>query len=202
MIQSTTPLETGSSDQRYGLGYLLPRQVQQRIEDTYLHWQGITRPSMGYHITVLGPFVITEEHTQDDLEVFAGLCLSQEAFSITLGKPGIFQNATTQVAYLGLNNPRPMRMLHGVILEGVRGIVAAPSPEYHLWTVEQYVPHVTLGIGLDEDAARDFLDFAHSQPLKIRCQVQELCLFKQLGNSAWQQIARYPLQANTHHTRL
>lgn len=193
-MQSTSALKTGSPSERYALVFLLPREAQLRIEDTYLHWQGITRPPMGYHVTALGPFVVVEGHTQDDLAVIASLCLKQPSFHLVLSEPGVFQNAANQVAYLALHNPEPMRALHGALLEGTRDIVAAPSPEYHLWTVEQYLPHVTLGIGLGEDAAAEFLVFARSHPFKLRCQVQELSLLKQLGGSVWQQSARFPLK--------
>lgn len=193
-MQSTSALETGSTSERYALVYVLPHEAQSRIEDTYLHWQGITRPPMGYHVTVLGPFVIIDGHNQDDLAVVTSLCLKQPSFRLVLGEPGVFQNAANQVAYLALHNPEPMRALHEVLLEGTRDIVAAPSPEYHLWTVEQYIPHVTLGIGLGENAVAEFLSFAQRYPLKLRCQVQDLRLLKQLGGGVWQQLARFPLK--------
>jgi 2'-5' RNA ligase len=195
-MQSMLATQAGSPNERYALVYILPHEAQLRIEDTFLHWQGITRPPMGYHVTALGPFVVVEGRSQDDLAIFASLCLNQMAFTLVLSEPGVFQNAANQVAYLALHNPKPMRALHEVLLEGTRDIVAAPSPEYHLWTVEQYIPHVTLGIGLGEDAVAEFLVSARCYPLKLRCQVQELSLLKQLEGGVWQQLARYPLKEN------
>ncbi|MHB1355362.1 MAG: 2'-5' RNA ligase family protein [Anaerolineae bacterium] len=193
-MQSTSTLVTGLPNERYALVYLLPRKVQLQIEDTYLHWQGITRPPMGYHVSVLGPFMVVEGHTQDDLGVIADLCLKQPSFHLLLGEPGVFRNAASQVAYLALYNPDPMRMLHGAMLEGTQSIVAAPSPEYHLWTIEQYVPHVTLGISLNEETAAEFLLYARSHPCSLRCQVNELSLLKQQGSGIWQHLNTFTLQ--------
>jgi 2'-5' RNA ligase len=192
-MHPTTVIETNSPSERYVVVYLLPRTVQLQIEDMYLHWQGITRPPMGYHLSALGPFVIAAGHSPDDLSVIGDLCTKLSSFHLLLGEPGIFRNSTSQVAYLGLYNPEPMRALHGALLDSTQGIVAAPSPEYHLWTVEQYVPHVTLGIGLNEEAASEFLMFARRHSCKLNCQVQELSLLEQLGNGVWQQQASYKL---------
>lgn len=193
-MQSTSALATGLPNERYALVFLLPREVQLQIEDTYLHWQGITRPPMGYHVSVLGPFMVVEGHTLDDLVVIADLCRKQPSFHLLLGEPGVFRNTTNQLAYLSLYNPDPMRALHGALLEGTLGIVAAPTPEYHLWTVEQYVPHVTLGIGLNEETAAEFLLYARRHPCSLRCQVLELSLLKQLGSGVWQHINTCTLQ--------
>jgi 2'-5' RNA ligase len=193
-MPSTSAVESSIPGERYALVFVLPRDVQLRIEDTYLHWQGITRPSMGYHVSVLGPFVIAVGHSQDDLAVIADVCLKQPSFHLLLGEPGVFQNTGNEVAYLALYNPEPMRLLHKMLLESTREIVAAPSPEYHLWTVEQYVPHVTLGIGLNREMAAEFLLYARRHPCTLRCHVQELSLLKQLGGSVWQQLAQFALK--------
>jgi hypothetical protein len=196
-MHPTEVMETNSPSERYVVVYLLPRTVQLHIEDMYLHWQGITRPAMGYHLSALGPFVIAAGHSPDDLSVMGDLCTRLPSFHLLLGEPGVFRNSTNQVAYLGLYNPEPMCALHGSLLDNTQGIVAAPSPEYHLWTVEQYVPHVTLGIGLNEEAASEFLVFARRHPCKQTCHVQVLSLFGQLGNGVWQQLASYKLQGKS-----
>ena len=195
-MQSTLATQADSPSERYALVFVLPREAQLRIEDTYLHWQGITRPPMGYHVTALGPFVIVKGHSQDDLGVVANICLNQSAFHLVLGEPDVFRNAANQVAYLAVHNPEPMRALHKELLEGTRDIVAAPNPEYRLWTVEQYLPHMTLGIGLGEDAVAEFLVYARRHPLELRCLVQELSLLKRLGGGVWQKLAEFPLKTN------
>ncbi len=93
---------------RYVLVVRLPRQVEVRIEDAYLALAGTTKPVMGYHISLLGPFHVPDEADSPFLAnigaVPAGVQRGRDPSTPNLVGGGIGATAQGTPAVFGLND--------------------------------------------------------------------------------------------------
>lgn len=176
------------TETRYALLIRLPRAVEVLIEDRFLHGIGTTRPTMGYHITLLGPFRLHEDADAAVLDKAAQVCRAWPAFDVRLAGLGTFEMRDRNTLFIPVISPERLIALHDALLTALEGdILLGRDPS------EGYQPHVTLGIGLlDTDIPALFRDAAM---LDETFAVRKIWLAAQPPNVPWLHLASYPLSA-------
>jgi 2'-5' RNA ligase len=183
----------GPSGPRYALVVRPGREIESRIEDTYLGLPGITRPTMGYHITLLGPFVLAPGVPAETLELVSAVCARWRPFEVQLGGLGAFNNEGINTVYLGVVDCDALWSLHTDLLEALGGRIQFTSEQYRYWNTVRYEPHVTLSLGLTERALEDVLEMNQLCRQKLEFWVEAVWLVVENRVGAWQFVAEHPL---------
>jgi 2'-5' RNA ligase len=187
------PVKETHIQMRYGLIVRLPREVETRIEDTYLSLLGATKSNMGYHITLLGPFYrLNDEQAHFDA-VVSSVCQRWQPFHVQVAGLGTFLAKDDNVAYVSVVEPDRIVTLHTELLEATTGFVAPQDERFFKWSVESYNPHVTLALGLTDHALAEFLRASAEHKLDETFLVKRIWLAEQAPSGPWQYLASYPL---------
>lgn len=177
---------------RYVLIAPLPRPIEVRIEDTFLGLGGTTKPFMGYHITLLGPFHLAEGFSRDDLGEIEGICRRWRPFEVRIDGLDAFREEDNNTVYLGVSS-EGLIALHDALAKALVAKIVYQHPKAATWNLESYRPHVTLGLGLkDEELALVLRDGA-SRRLEATFEVSALHLMEQEANQPWERVATFPL---------
>ena len=186
---------------RYALVIRLPRQVEVRIEDAYLDLLSMTRSTMGYHITLLGPFTLVERSSEPFRAKTLCVCRAKSPFLVHIGGLGAFERKNSHAVYLRVRKDAPLMSLQRQLTDAVGGLVA-PQPalsEGH--SLGDFCPHVTLGLGLTDMELEGFrleVSSEHSDrrdELRETFRVTELWLVEQGPNEPWRHVAAFSLGA-------
>ncbi|MFO7697504.1 MAG: 2'-5' RNA ligase family protein [Anaerolineae bacterium] len=183
-------MDTPLTRSRYALVARLPRPVEVQIEDAFLTLVGITRPIMGFHITLVGPFTwIAESPPQGVLDRLARLCLRVQPIELQIGGQGAFVGIESNAVYLKVVRNDPLCRLQAqadhllrphIVLQ--RDIISA-----------EYVPHVTLGLGLTPDERDRALATLADAGFSATVPVNELHLVEERPGSPWRPLLALPL---------
>jgi 2'-5' RNA ligase len=177
--------------ERYIVVIRLPRRVEVRIEDTYLHLGGTTKPTLGYHITLLGPFNMDGDggiHNK-----VRAVTEQLVAFTVQLGGLASFQSPNNNVVFLQLTNPTRVVATHRELLEALQDSITWSDPRFAEWMVTKYHPHVTLGLSLSDRELAEFLRIgASSRRFHATFRVTRMCLARQVPNGPWEFVAEFP----------
>ncbi|MHB1317033.1 MAG: 2'-5' RNA ligase family protein [Anaerolineae bacterium] len=170
---------------RYALVARIPRPIEVQIEDAFLTLVGITRPIMGFHITLVGPFMwIAEKAPPRVLDRLARLCLRTQPIEIQISGQGAFVGLESNVVYLQVERHEGLCRLQAQADHLLRKHIALQreSPP------EQYVPHVTLGLGLTpEERDRALATLAEAR-FSAAVPVNELDLVEEQPGSPWRPV--------------
>ncbi|NLG26565.1 MAG: 2'-5' RNA ligase family protein [Chloroflexi bacterium] len=178
---------------RYALVVRLSREIESRIEDTYLGLPGITRPTMGYHITLLGPLVLAPGVPVAALEPVSAVCARWSPFEVQLGGLGAFDNEGINTIYLGVVDCDALWGLHTDLLEALEDRIEFTSEQYRYWNTTGYEPHVTLSLGLTERALHDLLEMNQRRRLRLEFWVEAVWLVVEDRAGAWQFVVEHHL---------
>lgn len=185
-------MDTYRSKTRYALLIRLPRSVQVLIEDRYLHEIGATRPTMGYHVTLLGPFHLREGADRAVLDRAAQVCRQWRSFRMRIAGLGTFEVKDQNTLFVPAISAEPLVALHSALRAALNGdIILQRDPS------ESYQPHVTLGIGLLDAGVHAFFRVDPATALDESFDVCEVWLAAQPPDGPWQHLASYPLGAAT-----
>jgi 2'-5' RNA ligase len=178
---------------RYAVIVRLPRAIEVRIEDAYLSMLGTTRPIMGYHITLLGPFYIVDHCEAITTERVQAVCRRSTPFTIRLQGLGTFAEQDNNVVYVRIADPSPLAALHNALLRATEDVIVAQNERYREWTAERYMPHVTVGLGMTDNELSEFLRGSFRFEIDATLEVTRLWLVEQRPNGPWQYVGEYPL---------
>ncbi len=177
------------SHSRYALVIRIPREIEVQIEDTFLTLVGITRPIIGFHITLVGPFLWESDADSSVLDQLAQICESFEPFQVTIGGSGAFVGEDASAVYIAVEHSAALRELqaraHRLLYPHI-ALQREIAPE-------EYIPHVTLGLGLTPEERDRALVALSNQPITATLQVVELHLVEQKPQSPWRLIRTFPL---------
>lgn len=166
----------------------LPRALQVRIEDRFLPSIGASRPSMGYHITVLGPFFVTAEEPEQILPAIAESCAASAPMRISLQHVDVFENAADDHAvYISVRPLWALRRLHRRLYQALQHQVKAQYTR-----LEPYRPHITLGLNLPAQSRDILLRSAH-EPFEALFEADEIWLMEQGPQGPWQPLFAFRL---------
>jgi len=182
---------------RYALVVRLPRQAEAGVADAYLWLPGITRPSMGYHITLLGPLLLNEGVDAEVFQAARAVCARWRPFGLQIAGLGAFDNEGVNTIYLGVVECDEIVPLHDDLLQALDGQIDFPNAQYRLWNGAGYTPHVTLSLGLDERALMELLATNLRRNVLVEVQVASVWLVMQGPAGAWQFLAEYPLAGDS-----
>jgi 2'-5' RNA ligase len=178
---------------RYALVVRLPRRAATRIEDAYLRLPGITRPPMGYHITLLGSFWLAEGVGLEALDPVRVACAGWAPFAVQIAGLGAFEDQGANIVYLGVVECDRVVPLHIALLDALAGRITFPNEKYRLWNTTAYAPHVTLGLGVSDSVLASLLESSPPRALHLDVPVDAVSLVTLKPASVWRYLAEYPL---------
>lgn len=133
------------------------------------------------HVTLLFPFVPTEEIGDDLLAALRELFAEQPAFSFTLARVARFPD----VAWLAPDPSDQFRRLTDLIFSRYRDY--PPYEGVH----EEVLPHLTVAMG--DAALQEEVDAALSPHLPIAAHAGEVTLIVENESGHWSEAERFPL---------
>lgn len=183
---------------RYVLVAAVPRDIEVIIEDAYLHLAGSTRPLMGYHVTLLGPFYLLGDSAHDALPGLVKVCDATRPFELVVTGMGAFHAGDTHTVYLSAGKGDQPDALHWALVEAMRDEIEMCNEHIRVWNMERYHPHITLGMNLTDRELDDFMTLGLVHDLEIRFAVDRISLVQEGLNGLWQHVACYPLGATAY----
>ena len=182
-------MDSPRTQPRYALVIRVPRTLEVQIEDAFLTLVGITRPIMGFHITLVGPFVWTSPDMEGVLSGLSRLCLKVEPFELSVGGSGAFVGEEANAVYLQAGPSPALMRLQSLTYRLLRPHIALQRD----MPPESYVPHVTLGLNMTAGERDRALAALSEQPLCVSLSVVELQLMEEQPNSPWRAVLTFPL---------
>jgi len=182
---------------RYVLVARVPREIEVHLEDLFLTLPGVTRPSMGYHITLLGPFSWLREVDAETFEPIAALCRTWQPFTVTLGPLGAFLAADRNILYISASAKGQLKQLHQKLLEVLEGQITSSVPMGNA-----YAPHISLALDLTDEELQMLLRSLPKEHLERTFQINLIWLARQSPSGPWEYIWHHELgkTASPEHT--
>jgi 2'-5' RNA ligase len=186
-------VDDANERERYALLVRLPRAVEIRIEDVYLNLASVTKPNMGYHITLLGPFHMARvAHALFQTSVEA-VCRHWSPFHLRITGLGEYKASDDNVVFLRIANPQDLTALHRDLLEATQDQILAQDERLREWNFQDFEPHVTLGLGLTDQELDHFMRAAAGCAFDESYEVTRVWLAGGISTGPWQYIASYTL---------
>ncbi len=161
----------------------LPRAVEVRLEDQFLPSLGATRPVMGFHISIIGPFFWTTADTAEPLARLREVCAQTRLPQLVIHGIDIIENAPDDCAvFLTVRPVRVLRSLQQSLLQVLGNTI---TPQYH--RAGPFRPHITIGLGLPSRVAQTLGKSAASS-FHACLDVAELWLVEQRHQSPWRSL--------------
>ena len=180
---------------RYALVVRLPREVEVRIEDAFLGLLSTSKPTIGYHITLLGPFLLLVDDLDACVARIVQVCYHTRPFSVRVGGLGAFKESDDNAVFLDvLENDRVVR-LHRRLVRATQEDI---RPQY-AWSrgpgPQPFRPHITLGLGLTDRELQTFLRTSDDGAVDEAFGICELSLVEQRPGEPWHYVNAFPLAA-------
>jgi len=184
-------VENRSEQTRYLLLIRLPREEEVAIEDRFLGLPGVTKPAMGYHITLAGPFFVADaERAAPMQEGLERLAQALRPFRVDVAGLSAF-SGDGHTAYLEVAPSRTLDELWGTLRRYLESQIDCQYDHYR--TGDAFRPHVTLGIGLSDDELRGITVSHSDAPLVLSFMISEVWLALQNPNGPWEFLVAIPL---------
>jgi 2'-5' RNA ligase len=182
-------MDTPRTFARCALVARVPRPIEVQIEDAFLNLPGITRPSMGFHITLVGPFRWAEEVPPRLLTRLARLCRRTVPLELAIAGPGTFSGDDSNAVYMGVDHTEALCTLQARVFCLLRPYTLLQrEPDPH-----GYVPHITLGLGLTPEERDHAFAGLEDRHLGASFAISELHLVEELPGSPWRVVRTLPL---------
>ncbi|MCZ8518834.1 MULTISPECIES: 2'-5' RNA ligase family protein [Paenibacillus] len=136
------------------------------------------------HLTVLEKQEWTHEQLNEAVAVLRSVAQASQPFPIHFNRFSSFYPAS-QVIYMALSDPEPLRALHQRI------VAALPKPEAEKPYL--YTPHLTVAQALGDDELHDVLASLKNQTLDLQCTVDRFALLRQEQNGTWKTVSEFVL---------
>ena len=179
---SLTAETPGSGAGRYALILPLPPEIGLTLGEQMEGVPGATVPPLGYHVTILGPFVFRAD-PQVGLSLLRKALLSTAPFAVNLQRLGYFRQANENVLFIHVDGSAELMRLHNRLLAELGERITDRHPRGEDWDLRQYTPHVSLGLHIPDatlDAAlRRLSDFRPAYAVHVR----ELWLLHETADS-------------------
>jgi 2'-5' RNA ligase len=176
---------------RYILLVRLPRTTEIRIEDAYLALLGTTKPVMGFHLTLLGPFLLPSEASSSFLFGINAVCQRWQPFKLRIMGLGAFRTPDDNVIYLDVVDPGRIVALHDSLLAATAGQILPQSERHREWSFDRYHAHVTLGLRLSDRELARLWPIAEEHPIDESFEVSRIWLAEESPHGAWRYVAEY-----------
>ena len=183
-------MENRSDQTRYLLLIRVPRPTEVAIEDRFLALSGTTKPAMGYHITMAGPFYLAPGQTPAALESLAGICATIPPLHITLNGLGVFGGEEHAVYLRVAGSPN----LHRLWRRLRTYLATSTIPQYaRLEGDDSFQPHVTLGLHLSDQELNAFCNASQASHFQIGFAADAIWLAEQDPANPWRYVDSYAL---------
>ena len=177
---------------RYVLVIQLPRSTELRIEDAFLGHIGVTRPAMGYHVTLLGPFCLIKGSAEVLSALIDQICHTMPSFDLQLAGVKAFSSADNHIAYLQVGSIEPLLYLRDRLLADLlsQDILVDPCPQID---TDVYLPHVTLSLELTYDELALLTESSSVRDFSATFTVNALALVAEQIGAPWRVEKVFPL---------
>ncbi len=182
-------MESSHQLPRYALVVPLSRALEIRIEDLFLGLPGTSKPIMGFHITVVGPFTWTNGPDEALLAKIAEICATWPPFTVRLRGLSAFRSPNDNAVYIPVEKDAQLQELHRV-LQMTLGPAISLQREL---PQEGYQPHVTLGLGLTDSELERVMADAQGRKLDACLLVDEIQLAEEQPGAPWRRIRAFAL---------
>lgn len=173
---------------RYLLMVRLPRAVEVRIEDRFLPSIGATRPAMGYHVSIVGPFYWAVDDQQAPLARLRHACAHARPLLLRIRGIDVFENAPDDCGvFLGVGPVRPLQALRQQLLVALGEAI---TPQYQ--RSGPFRPHVTIGLNLPSQVGRTLLQSGRA-PFRAHFEAREIWLLEQRPQNPWRPLLAFGL---------
>lgn len=174
---------------RFALVVTPPRPVEVLIEDAYLRWLGTSKPNMGFHITIVGPFLWKGELDENVLRQVGLICAAWQPFRVCIHGLDAFRDPDRNAVYIPVHNAGSLMSLHDSLQTVLSPVIVLQRelPE------GRYLPHITLGLGLTDRELERVLKDAHEYDLQESFEVEEIHLTEERPSAPWRRIRSFPL---------
>jgi len=177
---------------RYVLVVQVPRDIELRIEDAFLGHIGVTRPAMGYHVTLLGPFCLAKGGADALSALIDQVCHATPSFDLQLAGIKAFSSADNHVAYLQVGSIETLLYLRGRLLADLlsQDILVDPCPRLD---TDVYLPHVTLALELTQGELALLTESSSIRDFSATFTVNALALAAEQIGAPWRVEKVFPL---------
>jgi len=166
----------------------LPRAIEVAIEDRFLPSIGASRPAMGYHISVVGPFYWAGDERRPALARLREACAEMSPLRIIAQGIDVFENGPDDCAVFV--SVGPVARLQRLRRHALRALGDGAKMQYE--RLGPFRPHITLGLNLPSRVRDGLLKHA-TQPFRVQFPASELWLMEQRPQSPWQPLLAFAL---------
>lgn len=174
---------------RYALVAPLPRAVEVRIEDAFLGLLGASKPIMGYHVTLVGPFVWAGEPDEHRLRRVAETCAAWPPLAVRIHGLSAFRATNRNALYIPVLESESLEALHRALKTILEPAMIQERPSLQ----GDYVPHITLGLGLTDSELERVMAGWQERVLDERFLVDSVHLLEEPPSAPWRSIRAWLL---------
>jgi len=179
---------------RYALILPLPSEIGAALSAQMDGVPGATVPPLGYHVTVLGPFIFRTD-PQAGLSLLRRTLLTTTPFAVRLQRLGYFRRQEENVLFLHVDGGAELLRLHNRLLAELGDLIVDRHPRGEDWDLRQYTPHVSLGLHIPDATLDAALRQLGNLRLDYTLEVRELWLLRETSEMpvAWVLAESYHL---------
>jgi len=178
---------------RYVVLARIPRELEVRIEDTFLALAGATKPAMGYHVTLAGPFWLRDDAGPESLAQLRRLTERSDRMSVRVSGLGAFEAPNDNTVYLPVQYSPALWDLRDQVVEAVSHCAEFADEHVRAWNLGAYHPHISLGIKVSDRELLEFWSQGDRSETVLSFDVDRVWLAEQVPNGPWQHVAEFPL---------
>ena len=184
-------MENRAGRTRYALVIRVPHETGIAIEDRFLALAGISKPSMGYHITLVGPFFLGEGQDVGVFEALAVVCERAFPVGVEVNGLGVFSGRDHTV-YLPVVENEDLLRLHRALLTYLRPHIVQQYDRCES-DENQFLAHITLGLGLSDKELEAFCQDNGQPAFRTAFSRRAVWLAEQRPNTPWRYRDQYAL---------
>ena len=192
--ETRTPTETT----RHALVIRVPRELENRLEDIYLNLAGTTKPVMGYHVTLLGPFSLVRGRDDLDHSQIEAVCRVREPFVVELEGLHVSAEPNSNAILVDIVGPQEIIGLHDDLLAALGDQITFTTERARRWNLCNYRPHVTVALGLSDKELAAFPVERSARQCHASFQVTSVSLAADNPSEPWRHLKSFHLGAGPH----
>lgn len=177
----------------YSLQILLPNSISQKLDHWANHAAGATIPASGWHITLLGDFVLLHglKEIEQAVEAVGArykpfvVCLDQVTKHMHWLRPHL-----DAVLLVNETDSEAQRTLLRFQRELSKALAPLKKDAYAEMANRRYNPHVSLTWGLPKPEARRLVHAARAAKLEVEFTVEEIWLLEIIPSSSQPQLVK------------
>ena len=166
----------------YAVVLTFPDEINGELDILRKNYKQYVNYTIVPHVTLKMPFTLVADITVviDRLKAIA-----EKTRSFTLVIAGIqFFDEPGKVAYVAIENKKPVLELHTDIVNSLQGLVKGGGMEIH--ELDRFVPHITIGASIPDDVFPAVKRLLSDHHLHLECEISAFSLYSGTLDGEWQ----------------